>query len=134
MKKLNLIVIGLGLFILQPLKAQNVAVDARKAVELAEFAPSADNIAAARKAVDTARGKITTAVRSKYMQRINDAETQLQGRRGGMIGPMPQQAGTPRTPTGTTMSPLEFEQALSSLESSVSQLRADYERFLAARV
>ena len=124
MKKLNLIVIGLGLFILQPLKAQNVALNARKAVELAEFAPSTDNIAAARKAVDAARGKITSAVRNKYIQRVNDAETQLQGRRGGMIGPMPQ-AGMPRTPAGP-MSANDFDAQLKQLESDVANLRSQW--------
>lgn len=120
MKKLNLIVIGLGLFVLQPLKAQNVALNARKAVELAEFAPSVDNITAARKAVAAARGKITSAVLNKYNQRINDAETQLQGRRPGLIGPM-QQPGAART-----LSASEFQSQLSQLKEDVAQLEANY--------
>lgn len=132
MKKLNLIVIGLGLFLLQSLYGQNPLVDARKAVEQVETSLESDRsdaVAKAQAAIDKIPSK-DRAQKLRLQQRLNQASSRA------YYGPATAPAGATPTmaPTPTrAMSALDFDQALTSLESDVRQLRTNYESWLRAR-
>lgn len=136
MKKLNLIVIGLGLFAIQPLHGQpstNLLTAARQQVEAAEAAPTKANIDAARAAV----AKIPNASRSlrnAYTRRIDAAyKTGTPRPVEVTYGPelegpavMPQAgAPTPMMPT-RAMSANDFDTQLRALETDVANLRRQW--------
>lgn len=130
MKKLNLIVIGLGLLALQPLHgmSSNPLVAARHAVEVAESTPTKDSVDRARALINKLPSR-DKAQKTALERRLKEASRRMLAPVEVTYGPQLEgETGPAVIGSGATrsMNAAEFEKQLMQLKADVAKLEADW--------